>query len=357
MRPEMIFGMLDGYRPITNLLGAGDPNVHKIGEQWWMFFGGFQKSFKNNLFSASLPMGESLDSDAKWAITHEPGQPAQARPLIPQPSKQEWDGYGLHEPCYVEGRATNSQGVVVPCSRIYYTGRQSKSPLSNTSPFSIGFLEKGPNGWSRHPEPVVTGTDRNPNALGPKVVYADGKWRMWYRANQKEAVKGIRQQDEIYYIESEDGINGWSEPLLFFSQQVSIAHAYVTKTSDGYEMLVSTSPNLYGNPSYPDQKLWILKSDTPSGNREEWSTDPEEVLDARTGEPWYKGGFFGSSLCVPGLGQDEGARYVFFTGVHEPFHYLPYFLKRILSFRKPPIPAPFYFSIGCFKRSSGVTRS
>src|SRR5690625_3087505 len=99
-QPEQIFSMLDGYKTVNNLLGAGDPNVHKINDQWWMFFGGFQKNFKNNIFSASLPAGEPLNSNMNWRITPQHDNPKKALPLIDQPDKNQWDGYGLHEPCF-----------------------------------------------------------------------------------------------------------------------------------------------------------------------------------------------------------------------------------------------------------------
>ncbi len=153
-QPKQIFSMLKGYKPVKNLLGVGDPNVQKINDQWWMFFGGFQRNFKNNLFSASLPVGEPLNSKMNWTITSDPNNPKKALPLIEQPDKNQWDGYGLHEPCFVEGYKKDNDGNFEPCQRIYYTGRKSKSVLGNSEPFSIGFLEKTDGGWKRHPEPI-----------------------------------------------------------------------------------------------------------------------------------------------------------------------------------------------------------
>ncbi len=144
-QPKIIFSMIEGLE-YNNLLGAGDPNVHKIDNQWYMFFGGFQRNFKNNLFSARLPEGEPLNSEMKWEITSDPNHPKKALPLIEQPDKSEWDGYGLHEPCLVDGLKRNDQGEWEPCSRIYYAGRKSKSVLGNDAPFSIGYLEKNDEG-------------------------------------------------------------------------------------------------------------------------------------------------------------------------------------------------------------------
>lgn len=347
-----LFSMLQGYKPITNLLGAGDPNVHKIDDQWWMFFGGFQKNFKNNLFSASLPAGEPLTSGMKWTIITDPNHPGKALPLIAQPDKKEWDHYGLHEPCFVNGMQKDDKGEWVPCRRIYYTGRSSRKVQGNETPFSIGFLEKTTRGWERHPTPVITGTSKNPSALGPKVIFEEGRWRIWYRATPREPAKGEEPQVEIYYSESEDGISNWSQPELFFTRKDLIAHAYPLKTTTGYEMLVSTSPNLYGDSFYPPPNLWLLRSAQLSGRRKDWTEQPIPLLGTDQVEAWYQGGFFGSSLCEADSIAEKGSRYIFFTGVHKPIRWLTYSMKRLTSFRKPPVPAPFYFTIGFFKFDS-----
>lgn len=226
--PRAIFGMLDGFKPITNLLGAGDPNVHKIDDQWWMFFGGFQKTLKNNLFSATLPKGEPLHNGMTWEITADPGRPHKALALVDQPDKGEWDHYGLHEPCFVDGLTASPEGQQVRCRRIYYAGRSSRRVLGNDAPYSIGFLESTSAGWWRHGEPVVVGDARNPSALGPKVLYADGKWRMWFRAAPQEPAKGDRPIAEIRYTESDDGVRGWTEPTSFSSRGRLRACVHVT---------------------------------------------------------------------------------------------------------------------------------
>ncbi|RXZ77630.1 hypothetical protein EBB07_30465 [Paenibacillaceae bacterium] len=345
--PVQLFSMLKGYRPITNLLGMGDPNVHFIDGQWWMFFGGFQRNFKNNLFSASLTKGEPLGSNMKWQITADSGNNHRAMPLIEQPSPGGWDGYGLHEPCFAEGIKQGKDGLTLPCRRIYYTGRKSKRVLANDQPFSIGFLELTEDGWRRHPKPVLTGDERNPNVLAPKVIYHEGNWRMWYRATPKEAPKGELPQYEIYYTESKDGISGWKKPVLFFNRKDQIAHAYPLPTKNGLEMLVSTSPNLYGESGYPKQALRHFHCIGEPGNRDQWQ-GPASLLKAEDGEAWYQGGFFGSSFCEPGQSEDSSTRHVFFTGIHAPFNKLLYSLRKLLTLKLPPIPAPFYFAIGYY---------
>ncbi|MBB4935528.1 hypothetical protein F4561_006422 [Lipingzhangella halophila] len=344
-QPRAIWSMLDGYRPITNLLGAGDPNVHKIDNQWWMFFGGFQRNFTNNLFSASLPKGASLGENPRWTIRTDPARPHTALPLVDQPAKGEWDHYGLHEPCFVSGFTTTPAGERVPCRRIYYTGRSSRTTLGNDTPFAIGVLEQTPDGWRRHPDPVVVGDSENPSALGPKVIFADGKWRMWFRAAPGEPAKGDTPVAEIHYTESEDGIGGWTPPRPFYSRADLFAHAYVLKTASRYEMLLSKSPNLFGEPHYPQQGLWLATSDTPSGDVADWST-PEMLLRAADGPAWVRNGYLGSSLCVDDASESAGTRHVFCTGVHESISWPKYALTRLASLRRPPVPSPFYFTIG-----------
>lgn len=347
--PRAIFGMLDGFKPITNLLGAGDPNVHKIDDQWWMFFGGFQKTLKNNLFSATLPKGEPLHNGMTWEITADPGRPHKALALVDQPDKGEWDHYGLHEPCFVDGLTASPEGQQVRCRRIYYAGRSSRRVLGNDAPYSIGFLESTSAGWWRHGEPVVVGDARNPSALGPKVLYADGKWRMWFRAAPQEPAKGDRPIAEIRYTESDDGVRGWTEPTSFSSREDGFAHAFTSRSTDSYEMLLSKSPNLFGESFYPPQKLWLSTSKRPSGDAAEWTT-PAPILEASDGEDWYRGGFFGSSICDADstAERERTRRYVFFTGVHSPINWPAYAARSLASFRRPPVPAPFQFTIGFF---------
>ncbi|HLS16198.1 MAG TPA: hypothetical protein VK095_16955, partial [Beutenbergiaceae bacterium] len=378
--PRALFSMTEGYAPLRNLLGAGDPNVHWIDDRWWMFFGGFQATFRNNIFAATLAPGEPLHEDMRWRICTDPNNPRRAQPLVAQPASGHWDRYGLHEPSFAEGhdggaagsagdagaadllpgagtRAPVSRpsgaagsgaqvpGTPAPRRRIYYAGRASRQVVGNTAPYSIGMLELTPAGWRRHPRPVLTGTAEYPSALGPKVIYAEGKWRMWFRATPGEAGKGERPLAEIHYTESEDGISNWSTPRPLHSHHDGFAHAFVLQTPEGFEMLLSKSPNLYGEQHYPEQKLWLSTAKRPSGDPADWS-EPRPVLAADGGAAWYRSGFFGSSLCAPDPGAgpfDE--RFVFFTGVHTPVNWPRAAVRRLASRRLPPVPAPYYFTI------------
>ncbi|MBE3000815.1 hypothetical protein IDM40_19260 [Nocardiopsis sp. HNM0947] len=235
----------------------------------------------------------------------------------------------------------------MPTERIYYTGRSSRRVQGNDTPFAIGFLERSGDGWRRHPDPVVVGDNRNPSVLGPKVLYADGKWRMWFRATPREPAKGEQPVSAIHYTESTDGVSGWTEPRVLHPASEGFAHAYVHGGASRYEMLLSTSPNLYGDPDHPEQGLWLSVSDIPSGDPADW-TRPEPVLLAEDGPEWARNGFFGSSLCAGGEGkaQGDGARYVFFTGVNASVGWPALALRSLAARRRPPVPAPFHFTIG-----------
>lgn len=76
-KPVKLFDQTERYGPITNIFGIGDPHVVKIENQWWMYFGGFQSNFKNNIFSAYLPPGRSLDCN-DWQITTYENSPKKA---------------------------------------------------------------------------------------------------------------------------------------------------------------------------------------------------------------------------------------------------------------------------------------
>jgi len=178
--PVQIFDTTAGFAPVRNLIAIGDPNVHKFGDQWWMFVGAAHTGGKVNIFSASLPPGAPLSSDA-WTITTEPGDPTRAAPLVEHPEEGRWDEF-LHTPSYARGPAGDATGM---CERIYFTG--SRSASGDERSFSIGVLERGDRGWRRREEPVLRGRGDRVNVLEPKVVWSRGMWRMWVMATAKEA--------------------------------------------------------------------------------------------------------------------------------------------------------------------------
>jgi hypothetical protein len=112
-----------------------------------------------------------------------------------------------------------------------------------------------------------------------------------------------------------------------------------------FEMLLSTSPNLFGEPHFPPQGLWLSTAATPSGDVRDWST-PRPVVDAAYGPEWVRNGFFGSSHCAEPDAAPSGTRHVFFTAVHDSISWPKVAMRRLAALRRPPVPAPFYFTIG-----------
>lgn len=307
---------------------------------------GFQRNLRNNLFGLRLPPDADLDSD-DWRFDTHPDEPRYAVPLAQQPPRRAWDGYGLHEPCYVKGLVPAPSGGMaggtVECERIYYTGRGSPRPAGPTSSYAIGFVQWTSRGWVRHPEPVITGSADRPTVVGPQVQYLDGKWRIWYCATAGIPGKGELPHDRIEYAESDDGVR-WSEPRVLFTEEDAFHHTTLAPVEAGYEMVASRGHNLFETAGYPAQGLWLLSSASPSGRRQDWSARPQPILPPEPGS-WYANGAFGPSLAY-GVRDRKPVRHVFFSGVHPRPSWPSLAVRSLAAGRRPPVPAPFYFAVG-----------
>src|SRR5690625_7240876 len=136
-------------------------------------------------------------------------------------------------------------------------------------------------------------------------------WRMWFRSTTGEPAKCEPPVSEIPYTESVNGIDAWSTPRLFCTRAEGSAHAFVHRTPEGFEMLLSKSPNLFGDDSYQEQKLWISSSARASGEISDWSM-PTPVLDAEYGPACYLGVVFCSRLyCSDLCSNDLGEQFFF----------------------------------------------
>ncbi|MCM3601126.1 hypothetical protein M3175_10330 [Robertmurraya korlensis] len=340
--PIKLFDQMDKYGPINNILGVGDPHVVKIQNQWWMFMGGFQTNFKNNIFTATLPVGDTLKSN-EWKITTDPNQPNKAVPVVENSEKGCWDYYGFHTPCYVLGHGENGKVV----ERLYYTGRGSKKVVDNQSPYSIGVMTATGGIWRRHPTPILVGTKDSPNVLEPKVRYIEGKWRMWYVTTKQETGKKGYPQYCIKYVESDDGLNNWSEPITLFTEEENYYDASVHKSNGAlYEMAVCRSTNLYCRHPFPKQGLWLLEGAKPNGDRTNWSPSPSLILDCDEGVEWYRNGIGTPNGYYGEDKQDKDTLYLFFTGLHQQRNWLKITLLKLKNKKVPPFPSPFYFTIG-----------
>ena len=294
----------DGAK-LAGLGGVSDPDIHKIDNRWWMFFGAPQDE-KINIFSARLPEGASLDSD-DWEIVTESENHERASPLTPLLEAGRWDDW-LHTPSYVQGPG----GV----ERIYYTGSSGGHSVE-TRQFSIGMMEKRSGRWKRRAEPVVSGSTERPCVLEPVVRYHEGKWHLWCMTAHHEAGPGELPRYWISYAESADGIQ-WTSLRDLFSPADNYFDAVPLWPAEPVVMITASAPNQYGRADWQEQGLWIYSGNGLSGRRSDWSQVPLRILDADAGEDWYAGGVYGPTMQRGDMPADADVIYVFFTGIGAP---------------------------------------
>ena len=339
----VFFDMRTGLRPVRNVWGVSDPDVHKLGGRWVMFLGGFTNRLKVLLFSATLPEGAPLSSTA-WSLVTEPGRPGQAVPLTPAPPRGQWDARGMHTPSYVRGRLPGPGGREE--ERIYYAGHASRAVTGKHSRYAIGYLVRTPTGWQRHGPPVHTGTRQRPSVLEPRVRYDDGVWRMWYLSAPHEVGRGELPDYRLEYVEGDDGIH-WSAPQVLFSTEDGFFDNAVQHVDGHYEMVVARGTNLYGTAGYPAQGLWWLRSPRLSGRRADWTGTPVRLLDTDIDPlPWFANGGCGPSFHYGDTEADRDTMYVFFTGTYARASWLKVAAGRLAHRRRPPVPAPFHLATG-----------
>lgn len=310
-----LFDTDEGFGEITNIRAVADPDVVKIGDQWWMFLGapGDRSTEgqvpKVNLFSATLPPLEPLSS-TKWSLTTSPDGKV-AIPLVELPADGAWDSCGLHTPAYARGwDPTVNEGEGGWRERIYYCG-QPTPDLSG--PLAIGFLEWNGSRWVRQSdEPAFAPSEdwEENNVWEPLVNYHDGKWRLWYTARPA----GMLSSDQtIGYAESSDGRTNWSKRKIVWPVADSVFDHEVLPANDRFEMVIAR--RCFTGPSYtPDAGLWWLSSDLPSGDREDWTEKPVRILDPGDGTPWHADSFW--RPCVQYSDTDPNLMYVFFNGTY-----------------------------------------
>ncbi|TYS75448.1 hypothetical protein FZC80_16750 [Rossellomorea aquimaris] len=102
--------------------------------------------------------------------------------------------------------------------------------VDNTSPYSIGMIEKREGVWKRHLTRILAGTKESPNVLESKVSCIEGKWRMWYVTTKKETGKKGAPQYCVKYVESDDGLHNWSQPKTLFNEDENYYDATIYKS-------------------------------------------------------------------------------------------------------------------------------
>src|SRR5580704_10717363 len=177
--------------------------VHRDG-RWWLFLAGqAQAQGAPDIFSASLPEGAPLSVNG-WKLTRDASKAL--IPLASRKSSAAWDANGgRHCPSYVRGFDPQRNAWV---ERIYYAGGAENV----WGPYTIGYLEWDGASWVDQPAPAFVANEdwEHSSVYEPNVIYADGKWKMWY-------VAGSNQEDYLVqgFSESADGRTNWTKHRVF----------------------------------------------------------------------------------------------------------------------------------------------
>jgi hypothetical protein len=318
-RETKVFDPADGFAPLTNVVELTDSTLARRGNRWWMYLAGEAIGHEGiRLFSASLPEGAPLAATG-WRVTAEPDDPHKIALLAPSERSAAWDlRGGRHCPCHVKG-FDPQRGEWV--ERIYYAG----APETPWGPYRIGFLQWDDNDWREQAEPVFVAEEawERGSVYEPNVVYADGKWKMWY-------VAGSNQEDYLVqcFSESTDGRSGWSPHRRFMPAEDKVFDFCVLPVDHGYEAVFS---RVWVAPSAPPATtgLWWCRADKPSGERSDWS-EPVQIMTA-TPRDWHVGPWKPSWRYSE---SDPGRMLVFFDGL-----------------RRKDVPGgfPFAFTLGCLE--------
>ncbi len=320
-RETKIFDPKDGFAPIENVFVATDSTLAKRGNRWWMYLAGkLVDHAAIDLFTASLPEGAPLSADG-WTLTPDPAQPKRVALLAGYERSSAWDlKGGRHCPSYVEGWDPRANRSV---ERIYYAG----GATNVWGPYTIGYLEWDGERWVDQPEPAFVAEEpwERGSVYEPNLVYADGRWRMWY-------VAGSNADDYLVhgYAESEDGRGGWSGRRVFLPPEQKVFDFAVTRGArGGYEAVFSRVWLGKGSPP-PLTGLWWCAAEEPFADRARWSAPVQIMTAADRG--WHAGPW---KPCLR-YGEREPARMlVFFDG--------QYVVPGRAGF-------PYVFTLGCLER-------
>lgn len=335
---QALWDMVDGPMP-RGLLGLGDPDLHLIDGIWTLFVGGFSTTFRNRLYRARLGSGGSIGS-GPWQFDLD--RRGRVQPLCADAPRGSWDAAGLHTPSYVPPVAGNS-------ARIYYTGRSSLKQYGPGSSYSIGVLEHSATGWRRLESPVLQGVHPRTSVLEPFVIHTGDRYRMWYQANPHEIGPGELPDYELRCVDSTDGIR-WSDPVVFAGPDEGFFDNTVVQGPEQWYMVLARGSNLHNTPDFPAQGLWLITAPTPSANRADWSS-PRRLLDTdRPDTPaWLGRGTYGPAAVF------TDRLTILTTGVRSTPRWPRLVLQHLLSFKRPPVPAPFYLATGSIQQVLEIT--
>lgn len=316
-----IFDPADGFGRVKDAVQVTDSSVAKRGDRWWMYLAGRVSGREAiQIFSASLPAGAPLSASG-WALTPDPSDPAKTAMLSTQDRSAPWDlRGGRHCPSYVKGwDPTRGEWV----ERIYYAGGAENL----MGPYTIGYLEWDGERWQDQPEPVFVAREEweRGSVYEPNLIYAGGKWRLWY-------VAGSNAENHLVqgYAESIDGRTNWSDRQIVFAPDEKVFDFCVAKTGNGHEAVFSRVHVAAGEAS-ASTGLWWCRTGAkiPSPNMSDWS-EPIQLLTAAD-KGWHSGPWKPSLQFHE---TDPHRRFVFFDGIYK---------------KSEPGPFPFNFTLGCLE--------
>ncbi len=318
-RITKVFDPADGFAPLVDVHLLTDATLVRRADRWWMFPAGMAgETGCIRLFSASLPKGAPRAATG-WRVEARSPDPSRIAVLAGDERSQGWDrGGGRHCPSYVRGQDPD-RGTWM--ERLYYAGAAE----NRWGPYTVGYLEWDGHRWVDQPAPVFTAEEdwERDSVYEPNLIYADGKWKMWY-------VSGSNQEDYLVhgFAESADGRGDWSRHQIVFPAEEKVFDFCIIRGRQRYEAVFSrvwlaktARPGWTG--------LWWSECERPSQVMSDWS-EPVQIMTAGD-RGWYSGPW------KPSLRYDENdpnRMFVFFDG----------------SYEKPDQPGfPFVFTLGCLE--------
>jgi hypothetical protein len=271
-----VFDPADGFGAFVNVGELTDATLAKRGDQWWMFMAGEAEDCKGiELFSASLLPGAELSATG-WNLTPVVENPRRIAPLASHELSKSWDlAGGRHCPAYIKGFDPQNNRWV---ERIYYAGA-AENPWG---PYSIGYLEWDGPRWAEQPAPVFIAAEswEQGSVYEPNLVYADGKWKMWYVAGSNLSGHLVHG-----FVESLDG-RSWGAHQQFALADENMFDFYVLPREDSYEAIFS-KVWLAKTPPPTDTGLWWCRCDRLSANFDDWQERTQLLTAADCG--WHAG--------------------------------------------------------------------
>lgn len=312
-----IFDPADGFSPLTDVGTVTDCTIAKRDGQWWMYLAGAVAGKPGiHLFSASLPAGAPLAATG-WRLIPDAHNNSQIAFLATYDASAPWDlKGGRHCPSYVRGWDPD-RGIWT--ERIYYAGGAEQV----WGPYTIGYLEWNGAHWIEQSSPVFRAEEEweHGSVYEPNLIYADGKWKMWY-------VAGSNHEDYLVhgFAESPNGRTDWTKHKIFAPPELKLFDFRPVQTARGYEAVFSrvwVAPS----PAPSETGLWWCRCDHPSNDLSAWS-NPVQIMSAED-RGWHSGPWKPS---VHYSETNSNRMFVFFDGIYR---------------KDEPGPFPFAFTLGC----------